>query len=690
MHAPDALPRSVLTRKAAVYVRQSSRAQVRDNLEGQRRQYDLVDLARQHGFIAVDVIDDDLGVSADGMVARPGFERLVAGLCAGDVGAVLCFDASRVARNGRDWHHIVELCGLVEARVIDHDGVYDPRHPNDRLLLGMKGTISEFELGVLRARMHDARASKAARGELRIPVPIGYVWDLQTGLGFDPDVRVQEAVRQIFARFRELGTGRQVLLTLAQEEFCFPRPSDGRTMISFDWTPIRYRNVMSVLKNPFYAGVYAYGKTERRTEIVDGRVRKSYGSRKPMEEWEVLLKNHHEGYIDWEEFERNQALIATNAYCKSGGTKSGRGGRALLSGLLSCGRCGRKLAVLYSGRPPGRLTYRCNRRRGELGAELCFAFGGVSVDAAIAEEILRTVEPMAIEASLMAERKRVEHQRERERVVELDLQQARYDASLAERRYAACDPDNRLIAAQLEKAWEATLQRVQACEARLDAMRSAEPPTDVPDLAGLAGDLRAAWNAPGVSMRTRQRLVRALIADIIVDVDDEAREIELTIHWRGGQHSRLRVRKRESGQNTRATTEEALAVIRSMAGRWSDDHIAASLNRMGVRTGYDKGWTASRVAATRGKRGIRAYRSAKKDADWRTMTEAAKELGVSNHVIRGLIKDGVLPARQVIPCAPWQIRAGDLQSEKVADALSRRRAPRRASCEGQMSMFSDD
>ena len=235
-------------------------------------------------------------------------------------------------------------------------------------------------------------------------------------------MRVQEAVRQIFARFRELGSGRQVLLALAEEQSCFPRPSDGRTMVSFDWTPIRYRNVMSVLKNPFFAGAYAYGKTERRTEIVDGRVRKSYGSRKPMQEWEVLLKDHHEGYIDWAEFERNQTLIATNAYGKAGGTKSGRGGRALLAGLLTCGRCGRKLMVLYSGRSPGRLTYRCDRRRSELGIERCFAFGGVSVDAAIAEEILRVVEPMAIEASSEAERMHMQHQRERQRVVEQSRQ----------------------------------------------------------------------------------------------------------------------------------------------------------------------------------------------------------------------------------------------------------------------------
>ena len=335
MRSSDLLPRPVLARKAVVYVRQSTPAQVRENLEGQRRQYDLVEVARRHGFGRVEVIDDDLGLSASGAVARPGFERLVAWLCTGDVGAVLCFEASRLARNGRDWHHILELCGLVEARVIDQDGVYDPRHPSDRLLFGMKGTISEFELGVLRARMYDAARSKAARGELRISVPIGYVWDRHAGLGFDPDIRVQEAVHQIFSRFRELGSARQVLLALSAEQHCFPRPSDGRTMVSFDWTPIRYRNVISVLGNPFYAGVYSYGKSERRTEIVDGHVRKSYGHRRPMEEWEVFLKDHHEGYIDWAEYERNQAQLAANAYGKAGGRKSGRDGRALLSVLTA-------------------------------------------------------------------------------------------------------------------------------------------------------------------------------------------------------------------------------------------------------------------------------------------------------------------------------------------------------------------
>src|SRR5215208_8406407 len=231
----DPLPPTVLSRKAVVYVRQSTQTQVQVHLESQRRQYDLVDEARRHGFRNVEVIDDDLGRSASGTVARPGFEKLVAGLCAGEVGAVLCFDASRLARNGRDWHHLLELCGLVDARVIDLDGVYDPCRPNDRLLLGMKGSISEFELGIIRSRMYDAARSKAKRGELRISSPIGYAWDRYVGLGLDPDRRVQEVVRLVFQRFRELGSARQVLLRLTAEGLHFPRPSDGKRMVSFEW-----------------------------------------------------------------------------------------------------------------------------------------------------------------------------------------------------------------------------------------------------------------------------------------------------------------------------------------------------------------------------------------------------------------------------------------------------------------------
>ena len=248
------IPEAVLNRKAVVYVRQSTQSQVMTNLESQRRQYDLVEVARQRGFVDVEIIDDDLGRSASGTVARPGFDRLVAWLCAGKVGAVLCFDASRLARNGRDWHHLLELCGLVDARVIDLDGIYNPCRPNDRLLLGMKGSISEFELGVLRARMLDAARSKASRGELRLSVPFGYVWHRELGLGFDPDLRLQEVIRLIFVRFRQLGSARQVLLSMMADQIHFPRPSDEGRMTNFEWMPIRYRNVIADSKKSILCG----------------------------------------------------------------------------------------------------------------------------------------------------------------------------------------------------------------------------------------------------------------------------------------------------------------------------------------------------------------------------------------------------------------------------------------------------
>ncbi len=689
MASADLLPASVLRRKAVVYVRQSTPAQVQVNLESQRRQYELVDVARRRGFREVEVIDDDLGRSASGMVARPGFERLVAWLCAGEIGAVLCLDASRLARNGRDWHHLLELCGLVEARVIDLDGVYDPCRPNDRLLLGMKGSISEFELGVLRARMLDAARAKARRGELRIGVPIGYIWDRDVGLGLDPDLRVQEVVRLIFARFHTLGSARQVLMSMVGEQVCFPRPSDGKKLVSFDWTPLRYRNVISVLKNPFYAGAYAYGKGEKRTEIVDGRARKSYGHPKRLEDWDVLIKDHHQGYIDWPTFERNQKQLAVNAYGMLGGAKSGRGGRALLAGMLSCGRCGRRLVVSYSGRPPGHPVYRCDRPNLMLGAPRCFTFGGSRVDAALARELLRAVEPLAIEAALEAGRRHMEARQEQQRIVELELQQARYDASLAERRYAACDPDNRLIAAQLEKSWETALRRVEVCKARLEAASAAEASAPAPDFTRLAADLEAAWDAPGVTTRIRQRLLRALVVDIIADVDEATREVALTIHWRGGQHSELRVRKPKSGEHGCRTPEEALAVMRAMATRWSDEDIAASLNRMGMSTGQGKTWTAHRVGSLRRVHGMAAYRSAEKGGEWLTMTEAAAALGVSRHRIRRVIKEGILRADQVMPGAPHQIRAADLRSPAVLVAVERTGRPCRDDSEDQLPMFTD-
>jgi excisionase family DNA binding protein len=316
-------------------------------------------------------------------------------------------------------------------------------------------------------------------------------------------------------------------------------------------------------------------------------------------------------------------------------------------------------------------------------------FGGPRVDAAIARELLQAVEPMAIEAAFEAERMHREQQKDQQRILDMEMQQARYEASLAERRYAACDPDNRLIAAQLEKNWEAALRRVRDLETRQPTEKPSDVKVDPSAFTNLADNLSAAWNAPGVTMRARQQLLRTLIAEIVVDVDDDARDVVLTIHWRGGQHSELRVRKPRTGEHGCATTDDALAVIRSMAGRWSDEHIAASLNRMGLPTGQGKTWTAKRVSSVRRVRDIHAYRSAEKDGEWLTLTEAAKHLRVSPHMIRRLIQTGVLPAEQVMRGAPHQIRAADLETDQVKTAIARKGRPCRAPDENTLPMFTD-
>ena len=681
----DLLADSVLTRKAVIYVRQSTPQQVVNNVESQRRQYQLVASARSRGFREVEVIDDDQGTSASGEAHRPGFERLCAELCAQQVGAVFCFDASRLARNGRDWHQLLELCGVFDARVIDLEGVYDPRHPNDRLLLGMKGSIFEFESGIIRARMLGALQEKARRGELRINVPVGYVWYRETaGPVLDPDLRVQETIGLIFARFRELGSARQVTIRLLADEILFPCTFGQGTVR--EWRQLTYRNVVTILKNPFYAGAYAWGKTGQRTSLVNGRPRKSSGHGKPVEQW-VLIRDHHDGYIDWAEHERNLARLAANSHGKSGGSKSGRGGRALLAGLLSCARCGRRLQVTYAGGSTGRAVYQCRQGFGE-GKPNCQAMAAKRVDAALAAEAVRVTRPLAVEAALEAERMLGETLAKQRKVLELELQQARYDASLAERRYAACDPDNRLIAAQLETRWEEALRRVADCEARNQP--APEPATDTPDFTSLADDLEAAWNAPTTTMRARQQLLRTLIADIVADVDKAAREAVLVIHWRGGRHSRLRVPMPAPGRHDKITPEEAANTIRSMAGHWSDTDIAAALNRMRVTTAHGHTWTADRVRRYRWEHKLPSLKTRTGGDEILTLAEAADRLRVSRHVVRKLIRHGLLPARQAVAKAPWRIRAVDLQDEGVVAAAKAGTRPASGPSQRELPMFSID
>jgi DNA invertase Pin-like site-specific DNA recombinase len=476
-----------LKRRAIVYIRQSSPGQVIHNQESQRRQYGLADHARQLGFQQVEIIDEDLGRSGSGQVERPGFQHLVAEVCTGQVGAVLCIEASRLARNGRDWHHLIELCGLVRAIVIDPDGVYDPGILNDRLLLGLKGTMSEFELNLLRQRSLEAIRQKARRGELQFRLSLGFRWTQNGKVEIDPDRRVQEAVHLVFTKMTELGSARQVLLWFRGEKTSLPSlvvETPGHDIV---WKLPVYNTIWHMLRNPMYAGAYAFGKTETRTKVIDGRARKSDGHFKSPETWMVLIRDHHPGYISWEQFERNQAMLSDNAHMKSRmEPKAGRGGRSLLAGLLRCRRCGRMLHVAYSGTHGEVPRYHCRGAQINHGTDWCISFGGLKPDRTVAAEILQAVEGNAIEAALEVAARAAEQQRQRHRALSLELEQARYEARLAARRYEAVDPDNRLVAAELEARWNATLRAVGEVEQRLRDNEHPDNTARIPDSVSFA------------------------------------------------------------------------------------------------------------------------------------------------------------------------------------------------------------
>lgn len=658
-----------LQRRAIVYVRQSSMGQVIHNQESQRRQYGLVERAHELGFRDVIVIDEDLGRSGSGTVERPGFQRLVGEVCTGEVGAVFCIEASRLARNGRDWHHLIELCGMAGVVVVDPDGVYDPAVINDRLLLGLKGTMSEFELNLLRQRSVEAIRQKARRGELRFCVPVGYAWTREGKIEKDPDQRVQQAIALVFSKMTELGSIRQVLLWFRRERAPLPsRELDGpgRTL----WVLPVYNTVHKILTNPIFAGAYAFGKTYARTTMVNGRARKTAGHRKARPEWTVLIPDHHPGYISWEQYERNQALIAANAHMKSRmEPKAGRGGKALLAGLIRCRRCGRMLHVGYSG-PKGVVPrYHCKGAHVNHGEDWCISFGGGRVDEALAEEVLHAISGNAIEAAVNAAEKLRQQRVEQRRMLELELDQARYEAKLAARRYEAVDPDNRLVASELEARWNGGLQKVQEIENRIASFDNSDATPAIPDrelLMSLAHDLPAVWRSTA-NMRLKQRIVRILVDEIVADVDEQRREVVLLIHWAGGRHSELKVKKKATGQHNRTTSNDAVDVVRRMVGAYSDEQIAATLNRMSLRTGTGNTWSEQRVYALR--RSHHIHGTQLRTTDTLTLDQAAEKLGVSATCVRHMIERKIIPATQAVDFAPWQIPTAALGHEEVRQVV---------------------
>lgn len=652
-----------LQRNACIYIRQSTPDQLVHNLESQRRQYGLADRAKQLGWATVEIIDEDLGRSGGG-IARPGFERLLAAICDGRVGAVFAIEASRLARNGRDWHTLIEFCGLVSTIIVDEDGIYDPRQPNDRLLLGMKGTMSELELSMFRQRSQEALRQKARRGALVLGVAAGYVKVGRDRIEKNPDQRVQQAIQLVFTKFAEFQSARQAHIWLRDEGIELPAKSRQGEACGVVWRLPAYNIVHNILTNPVYAGAYAFGRTTSRISVVEGRKRIRRGVHRPMADWDVLIKDHHAGYITWDEFECNQKTIANNATGMTSALARGaaREGELLLPGLVRCGHCGRKLHVHY-GSKLGR--YQCYGARANHGTERCISVSGLSLDAAIAREVMHVLKPLGIEAAVKAIDACANETTAAERQLELSLQQVRYEAAHARRQYDAVDPDNRLVAGELERRWNEALQTVARIETDIAALIARRPPPlgepERRQLMALGTDLDRAWSHPGATAATRKRIVRAAIVEIIVRRSGGT--IDAVVHWQGGDHTELQVKQRlnAAGRHNPCIPDEEIALIGDLARLIPDRQIARLLNRIGVKTGHGNGWTLERVRGFRNHHEIAVYR----DGEWAergeiTLEEAAKIVGVCNMTALRMLRRGEIKGRQVCPGAPWAIKAADL------------------------------
>src|SRR6266478_2534897 len=650
-----------LARRAVVYIRQSTPDQVHHNLESQRRQYALVDRARALGWQEIDVIDDDLGISGSG-TRRPGFERLLRALCDGQVGAVFSIEASRLARNGRDWHTLLDFCSVVNALLIDGDTVYDPRLTNDRLLLGMKGTISEMEVATFRERAHAARQQKAQRGALVQRVPIGYVKRPDDRIEKDPDARVRAAIELIFRKFAALASVRQVYFWLDQQQIQLPVARGPETARKIVWQPARYHAVLSVLKNPVYAGAYAYGRSQTTTRLQAGQkiVRQV---RRRREEWSVLILDHHEGYIGWDVYQSNQLVIAHNDNARSGAVRGSiRRGEALLAGVLRCGHCGAKLLAQYPS--PAVIRYQCSGYLLNRDTACCVMFGGLRADRAVSEQLLQCLTPFGIEAAIEAIDTLQGASDDRIRQKTLAVEHARYEVTRAQRQYDAVDPQNRLVAGQLERRWNQALTTQAQLEAELLTLQHGRerPLTDAEkrELLALARDLPRLWDDSRCSPEHKKRLLRIALKEIIATCEGDT--IRLVLHWQGGDHTQVEFQKIRTGRHRYVTDDDLVEIVRALARIEPDARIASILNRNQRHTVHRQRWTAKRVCSLRNYHAIAVYREGERQARGEmSVSEVAAVLGVTQTTVLRLTRLKHVPATQACAGAPWILRTADVE-----------------------------
>jgi DNA invertase Pin-like site-specific DNA recombinase len=651
-----------LARRACVYIRQSTPGQVQHNLESQRRQYALVDRARALGWKDIDVIDDDLGISGSGTL-RPGFERLLRALCDGQVGAVFSIEASRLARNGRDWHTLLEFCSIVGALLIDAEAVYDPRLTNDRLLLGMKGTISEMEVASFRERAQAALLQKAQRGALIRRVPIGYVKGSDDRIEKDPDSRVGSTVDLIFRKFAELGSVRQVYFWLDQQQIQLPVVRGPEALREIVWQPARYHAVLSVLKNPVYAGAYAYGrsKTVVRLEAGQKQVRRQVQRRR--EDWAVLILDHHEGYIGWDVYQSNQTMIAHNDNARGNAVRGSiKHGEALLAGLLRCGHCGAKLLAQYPG--PRVIRYQCSGYLLNRDHVCCVMFGGLRADRLVSEQLMQSLAPFGIEAAIEAIESLQGASDERIQQKVLALEHARYEVTRTRRQYDAVDPANRLVAAELERRWNQALTTEAQIEAELATLQQGRvhPLTDMQkrELLSFARDLPSLWDDPQSLPEHKKRLLRIALKEITATSEGET--IRLVLHWQGGDHTQVEFQKIGTGRHRYVTDDDLVEIVRTLARIEPDARIASILNRNQRRTAHGQDWTAKRICSLRNNHAIPVYREGERQARGEmSVSEGAAALSVTTTTVLRLIRLKQLPASQACVSAPWILRKADVE-----------------------------
>jgi DNA invertase Pin-like site-specific DNA recombinase len=677
---------SHLSRAAVIYVRQSTLIQVERNTESTARQYDLVRRARQLGWPAeaIQVVDGDLGISGSVTGQRAGFEGIVAEVALGQVGIILALEASRLARDNAAWYRLLDLAGVCDTLVADADGVYHPALFTDRLVLGLMGIMAESELHVLRARLEGGIKNKAARGELRRGLPVGLVWGEADGeIRFHPDEAVTGVLRAAFDQFAVCGSVRATWLWLRAQQLRWPLQQAvylHGTPGEITWVEPTYHAVHTMLTHPAYAGAYVYGRTrDERYLGPDGALR-TRRRKLPRDQWEVLIPDHHPGFIDWDTYLANQQRIGSNIRPQASqpGTGAVREGSALLQGLATCGTCGRKLAIFYRGPAKTVPNYYC-----QGSAELVdgrgsrhMNVGGQGIDAAVAAAFLATLQPAALQACLQAA-EQLEHGHD----AALDqhrrqVEQARYQAVKAERRYHAVDPENRLVARGLETEWNTALQRLADAEAELARRETARPksltPAERAAILALGDDLGRVWDAPTTTDKDRKQLLRTLLEEVNITArgDDPDPHARLVVRWKGGAITELTVPLRRPQPKIR-TDDDTVDLARRLAVHYPDAKIAGILNRQGRRTPRGLSYTAGRVQGLRHYWGIPRHQpatSAPAEGELLNVAQAARQLGIAPSTLLRWLNDGFIAGEQVTPGAPWRVRLTDQLRGMLTDS----------------------